>query len=134
MFLLIEDRLLSLFSNLSFKGKVEDLNRLTRLWALNQPDAILSELKTLIKTGMLAIVAKLSNISSNDLLAKAAEIWSNFYSNILNMVVAALLPLEQSAVLNTPNEKFSLRNLILSFFKSFVIFPLRGRLQGFDMF
>jgi HbrB-like len=127
-FSIIEDRLLPSFTGPGFKGTVEEMNQLTRQWlASSRFDVLMTELYNLLKSGMISLTAKLAPTPDEFLPSKAAEIWTNFYGNIVPNIQAALLPLRQ---LKKHDSTFDLRNQILCSFKSFVIWPMKGRLQG----
>ena len=130
-FSIIEDRLLPSFTGPGFKGTVEEMNQLTRQWlVISRFDVLLTELYTLLKSGMISLTAKLAPTPDEFLPSKAAEIWTNFYGNIVPNIQAALLPLRQ---LKKHDPTFDLRNQILCSFKSFVIWPMKGRLQGINI-
>ncbi|KAJ3345166.1 hypothetical protein HDU91_007456 [Kappamyces sp. JEL0680] len=127
----IQDILLPAFTGLGFAASVEDVNRKVREWVHNTHfDTILSEFNTLLKAGMVALASKLSSVDDDHLCSRMAEVWSNFYCNIIPNLQSAMAPLRQEPALVQNGKKIDLRRHILVAFRSFVIWPMKSRLIG----
>jgi hypothetical protein len=128
---IIEDRLLPAFTGLGFTGTVEEMNILIRQWIGTTPeDTVLAELNTFLKTGMVLLASKLNSEPDDNLPARAAEVWSSCFCNVVPSLESAFLPLRQDSNFMEGKSKIDIRKIILVSFRSFVIVPMKSRFIG----